>query len=48
MVGKNVMNGEQAVWIVEGGRYKASFLLPDSEEMRDGEGEQRLIISEVS
>lgn len=41
LVGKDVSGGERAVWIVEGGKYKASFLLGE------GEGE-RLLISEVS
>ena len=39
VVGGDVSGGERAVWIVEGGKYKASFLL---------EGEGRLLISEVS
>lgn len=38
VVGRDVSAGERAVWIVEGGKYKASFLL---------EGEGRLLISEV-
>jgi predicted cupin superfamily sugar epimerase len=45
IVGKNVSNGEQAVWVVEGGKFKASFLLPmDGKE----EDNARLLISEVS
>jgi predicted cupin superfamily sugar epimerase len=40
VVGKDVEAGERAVWIVEGGKFKASFLL-------DGDGEG-LLISEVS
>lgn len=47
VVGKDVSKGERAVWIVEGGKFKASFLLP----MNGGEGkgeEDRLLISEVS
>jgi predicted cupin superfamily sugar epimerase len=40
VVGKDVSKGEKSVWIVEGGKFKASFLL---------EGEEgRLLISEVS
>lgn len=29
VVGLDVVRGEKAQWIVEGGKYKASFLLPD-------------------
>ena len=39
-MGGDVEKGERSVWVVEGGKYKASFLL-------GGEGE-RLLISEVS
>jgi predicted cupin superfamily sugar epimerase len=42
VVGKDVAAGERMVWVVEGGKYKASFLLDGGEE---GEG---LLISEVS
>ena len=46
VVGKDVARGERAVWVVEGGKYKASYLLPMSgEEKREGD---RLLISEVS
>lgn len=45
VVGKDVERGERVVWIVEGGKYKASFL--ESEEGID-EWESRLLISEVS
>lgn len=31
VVGPNVLDGEKLQWIVEGGKYKASFLLPDEE-----------------
>jgi predicted cupin superfamily sugar epimerase len=41
VVGKDVEQGERMCWIVEGGKYKASFLLPS------GEDEERLLISEV-
>lgn len=37
MVGQDVLGGEKLQWIVEGGKYKASFLL-DREDGRDGEG----------
>jgi predicted cupin superfamily sugar epimerase len=48
VVGKDVSKGERAVWIVEGGKYKASFLLAmDGEGKKKGEGD-RLLISEVS
>ncbi|KAF2825217.1 hypothetical protein CC86DRAFT_352519 [Ophiobolus disseminans] len=41
-VGRDVGRGERAVWVVEGGKYKASFL------EGDGEGEEgRLLISET-
>lgn len=45
VVGGNVMKGEKLQWIVEGGKYKASFLLEDKE---GGEGSREgLLISEV-
>lgn len=44
-VGKDVERGERAVWIVEGGKYKASFLLEDGQ---GGQNEGGLLISEVS
>ena len=40
VVGTDVTKGEKSVWIVEGGKYKASFLL-------DGAEGERLLISEV-
>lgn len=40
-VGKGVERGERAVWVVEGGKFKGSFLV-------DGDGEEGLLISEVS
>jgi predicted cupin superfamily sugar epimerase len=40
VVGHDVTKGEKSVWIVEGGKYKASFLL-------DGAEGERLLISEV-
>jgi predicted cupin superfamily sugar epimerase len=45
VVGKDVSNGERAVWVVEGGKFKASFLLP-----LEGETDvnDKLLISEVS
>ncbi|KAF2847503.1 hypothetical protein T440DRAFT_471011 [Plenodomus tracheiphilus IPT5] len=43
IVGKDVAAGEKAVWVVEGGKYKASFLLGEG---GDAEGD-RLLISET-
>jgi predicted cupin superfamily sugar epimerase len=48
VVGKDVSKGERAVWIVEGGKYKASYLLPMSDEKGGNEKGVRLLISEVS
>lgn len=45
VVGHKVENGEKLQWAVEGGKYKASFLLPDVEGNSTSEG---LLISEVS
>lgn len=45
VVGQDVEAGERVVWIVEGGKYKASFLI--AEEGVD-EWESRCLISEVS
>jgi len=44
VVGPNVEKGERLQWIVEGGKFKASFLLPDEEE---GEQSGGLLISET-
>ena len=44
IVGKDILAGEKVQWLVEGGKYKASFLLPDTEESGESEG---LLISEV-
>jgi predicted cupin superfamily sugar epimerase len=43
-VGQDVLNGERLQWIVDGGIYKSSFLLPDREETEKSEG---LLISET-
>lgn len=45
-VGQNVLEGERLQWIVDGGKYKSSFLLPDDE---DGESSisEGLLISET-
>ena len=44
VVGQDVSKGERLQWIVEGDKYKASFLLPDSESDASQEG---CLISEV-
>lgn len=44
VVGHNVGQGERLQWIVDGGKYKASFLLPDEP---DGITSDGLLISEV-
>ncbi|MCJ1401026.1 hypothetical protein MMC11_004238 [Xylographa trunciseda] len=44
VVGHNIDKGERLQWLVEGGKYKASFLLPDSEDGNESEG---LLISET-
>lgn len=43
-MGHNVEKGERLQWIVDGGKYKASFLLPDEEGGTDSDG---LLISET-
>lgn len=43
-VGHDVAKGERLQWIVEGGKFKASFLLPDVE---GGEKSNGLLISET-
>lgn len=47
VVGHDISKGEKLQWIVEGGKYKASFLLPDDEGDPEGRTEG-LLISEVS
>ena len=44
VVGHDIQRGERLQWLVEGGKYKASFLLPDGEGPPESEG---LLISEV-
>lgn len=44
IVGHDITKGERLQWIVEGGKYKASFLLPDTDGGDDSEG---LLISET-
>lgn len=43
-VGHNVSKGERLQWIVEGGKFKASYLLPDEE---GGNSSKGLLISET-
>ena len=43
-VGHNVAKGERLQWIVEGGKFKASYLLPDEE---GGDSSHGLLISET-
>lgn len=45
VVGHNIEKGETLQWIVEGGKYKASFLLPDDEDSAGSR--EGLLISEV-
>lgn len=44
VVGHDYAKGEKLQWIVEGGKYKASFLLPDQENGTESDG---LLISET-
>lgn len=44
VVGHDIHRGERLQWLVEGGKYKASFLLPDT---RGGSESEGLLISEV-
>ncbi|KAL2011588.1 hypothetical protein VTN00DRAFT_4306 [Thermoascus crustaceus] len=46
VVGHDISKGEKLQWIVEGGKYKASFLLPDREGDPEGRTEG-LLISET-
>lgn len=45
VVGHDLAKGEKLQWIVEGGKYKATYLLPDNDETGESNG---LLISEVS
>lgn len=45
IVGQDIHKGERLQWLVEGGKYKASYLLPDNEGGSESDG---LLISEVS
>jgi predicted cupin superfamily sugar epimerase len=44
VVGQNIEKGEKLQWIVEGGKFKASFLLPDEVGGVESDG---LLISET-
>ncbi|KAF2717985.1 hypothetical protein K431DRAFT_231776 [Polychaeton citri CBS 116435] len=44
VVGTDILKGERVQWIVEGGKYKSSFLLPDEEGGGESAG---LLISET-
>lgn len=44
VVGQDVEKGERLQWIVEGGKFKASYLLPGEENGKESEG---LLISET-
>jgi uncharacterized protein len=43
-VGQDIAHGEKLQWIVEGGKYKASFLLPDEDQQESSGG---MLISET-
>ena len=45
VVGQDVLGGERLQWIVEGGKYKASFLLPDAKN--GGDSAEGCLISET-
>lgn len=54
VVGPDIEAGEKLQWIVEGGKFKASFLLPDSSDLESSEAggieagsEKGLLISET-
>ena len=46
-VGPDVANGEKLQWIVEGGKFKASFLLPDDASSSNEKTSGGLLISET-
>ena len=47
VVGQDVLGGEKLQWIVDGGKYKASFLLPDEKEGEDSISREGCLISET-
>lgn len=54
VVGKNVEKGEKVQWIVEGGKYKGTFVLPvdddegDGEDGKGNEEDEMIFISETT
>lgn len=47
VVGHDVERGEKVEWVVESGKWKGSYLLPEK-EYEDDDGEERgLLITEV-
>ncbi|OHE92962.1 hypothetical protein CORC01_11755 [Colletotrichum orchidophilum] len=48
VVGGNVGAGERLQWTVEGGDYKASFVLPDEGGDKDASSSEGLLITEVA
>ena len=47
VVGQDVLGGERLQWVVEGGKYKCSFLLPDGDGDGDGRESEGCLISET-
>lgn len=47
VVGHDITRGERLQWIMDGGKYKASFLLPDLGEAGEVESWEDCLISEV-
>lgn len=45
MVGQDIVNGEDLQWVVAGGKFKATFLIPDEDEA--DESMDGLLISET-
>ncbi|KAK3951718.1 RmlC-like cupin domain-containing protein [Pseudoneurospora amorphoporcata] len=50
LVGRNVEKGEKMQWIVEGGKYKGTFVLPveDPDGEGDGKEDEMIFISETT
>ena len=46
-VGHDLAKGEKLQWIVEGGRWKATYLMPDLSSEGSGASEEGLLISET-
>ena len=47
VVGHDLLRGEKLQWVVEGGKYKASFLLPDEYDSDGNPRSDGLLISET-